>query len=127
MHYTETMEWFIPGNVPSKKNSLHPRNRGKRMISSKYEQYKRSVESYLIKMSKSFKKALKEKEKPYEIGFFFIKPTKHAADYTNKIDTVQDVLVSFGLLPSDEMDVIKPIPLGYEVNREKAGVIIRLL
>lgn len=119
---------FIKGNVPSSKNSKQWT--GKYLISSKtVRNYinKFSYQFYSLENIKKFKEMLKDKEKPYKIGFYFIRDTKRKFDYINILQIVCDLMVKAGMIEDDNADEIIPVFLGYEVNKENSGVRIEVL
>ena len=120
------MSIFIPGNVPSSKNSK--RWTGKMLINSKttMKYISKTKGDYLINKQK-FKKLIKGKSKPYKISFKFIRGTKHKFDYINPCQTVQDLMVKNNWLDDDNCNEIIPIFEEYEYNKEKPGVIISVL
>ena len=120
------MPIFIPGNVPSSKNSK--RWTGKMLINSKttMKYISKTKGDYLINKPK-FIKLLKGKSKPYKISFKFIRGTKHKFDYINPCQTVQDLMVKNKWIDDDNCNEIIPIFEKYEYNKEKPGVIISVL
>ena len=73
--------WFIPGNVPSSKNSRQWT--GKYFVASKsVQQWRRDTKPYWIKFKDEFLEELEGLGQPYYISFEFIRKTKHF--YGNK-------------------------------------------
>lgn len=70
---------------------------------------------------------IKDKKKPYYIGFYFIRNSKRKFDYNNLTQLPQDLMVKYKWLEDDNADYIVPIGLGYTVNKAKAGLIITVL
>lgn len=119
---------FIAGNVPSSKNSKQWT--GKCLISSK------TVREYMSKFAyqfnslenkKNFKEMLNEKQKPYKVGFYFIRDSKRKFDYINIAQIVQDLMVKNGWVEDDNCNELLPVFLGYEVDKENPGVKITVL
>lgn len=119
---------YIKGNVASKKNSK--RWIGKALIDSK------AVDRYLklynyqwsdYKNISKFKTLVKDLKKPYNIGFYFIRQTIRAFDYNNISQLPQDLMVKYGWLEDDNCNILKPVYLGYEKDKDNAGIIIRVL
>ena len=70
------MKIFIPGNVPSSKNSK--RWTGKMLINSKtVMNYIKESKGYYLEYKNQFKKELKQHEYPVKISFKFIRKSKH--------------------------------------------------
>jgi len=116
---------FIPGNVPSSKNGKQWT--GKYLVSSKSTQawYKNSKDS-MQSNKDSFLFWLKDLEAPYHVAFKFIRKSRHPFDYVNPLQTIQDAMVKHGWIEDDNADVIVPVLLPYEYDKEKPGVYISI-
>jgi hypothetical protein len=116
---------FIPGNVPSSKNSRIYNSKTKRSFPSK------TVQRY-ISMSKPFWVANKDKfldmskysQYPMQVHFLFVRGTKHRFDYINPAQTVQDLMVDYNWVPDDNADYIIPVFEPYQYDKTKPGVYI---
>jgi len=114
-------EIFIPGNVPSSKNSKQWT--GKMLINSKAtRKYISNTRIYYMKNKMKFRKMLKNKRRPYKIYFKFIRGTKHKFDYLNPAQTVQDLMVKNGWIMDDNCDEMMPIFDKYEYDKNNCGV-----
>lgn len=114
---------FIPGNVPSSKNSR--RNFGNLSLPSKATvQWRNNTAIYWAKHRNTFKKMIKGKEKPYKINFLFVRGTKHAFDYINPAQTIQDEMVKYRWIEDDDCHNIIPNFSPYIYDKNKAGVFI---
>ena len=126
---------FIPGSVPSSKNSKVWT--GKFLVHSKATQaYMSNTKFYWAKYRSEFQKAVKHMPKPLYIGFHFVRATRHKYDFINPLQTVQDLMVEYRWLEDDNMEEMIPFPItdtvnGKEVftsyNKTKPGVYIKLL
>jgi len=112
---------FIPGNVPSSKNSR--RWTGKYSIASKqtYNYWKESYDFWKDNAEK-VSKYLKKKSFPVKVYFKFYRKSKHKFDYINPAQTIQDQMVKFGWISDDNSDVIIPIFEEYVYDPKKPGV-----
>jgi Holliday junction resolvase RusA-like endonuclease len=120
------MKWFIPGNVPSSKNSR--RWTGKYFIASKATmKYRSDTESYYKKFASSFVKEFAKYEAPVYISFKFIRGTRHKFDYVNPLQTVQDEMTKHGWIEDDNASFIVPVLEQYEYHKQNPGVIIEIL
>lgn len=124
--------WEIKGNVPSKKNSKRIVIRGKHPLllpSELHETYKKQTALQYQVFGIEFRRAVKfyELEYPLRVEFTFIRGSKHRADFTNALDTVQDIMVSEKWLPDDDMLHIIPSFQPMEYDKNNPGVIIKLL
>lgn len=122
---------FIPYNVPSSKNSKIWT--GKVLIWSKTAmRYKdRSKEHYLLN-KRDFINMLRGKDKPYHIGFHFVRDNRHVFDFINMVQTVQDLMIEYGYIDDDNCDEMLPFPLAindnyYSYDKNKPGVYIEIL
>lgn len=119
-------EWFIPGNVPSSKNSR--RWTGKYFIASKTTmKYRDDTDEYWTNLRDEFVEELSKYEAPYLIGFQFIRGTRHKFDYVNPLQTVQDQMVKYNWIEDDNAEFIIPVIIPYEYNKESPGVKIVIL
>jgi len=120
---------FIPGNVPSSKNGR--RWTGRYFIVSKQTAtYYKTSKEFWKKNKKDFLKLLKAKssgDNPYRISFKFVRKSKHKFDYINPAQTIQDEMVKYGWITDDNADVMMPIFLEYEYDKENPGVYINVL
>jgi len=121
---------FISGNVPSLKNSKRIIMRGHKpsLISSKsVMRYKEEFGFQYIHHRNVFRELIKGKEKPYWIGFYFVRDTKSRFDYINIAQLPLDLMTKFGWLEDDDANNVIPVFLGYEVDKRNAGVRIEVL
>jgi len=136
---------FINGNVPSLKNSKVKTSRG--IFSSKsvkkylanlgiqrYSSSRKEVIGYKTK-SNTFQdeivpqiiKLLENKEAPYEIGFHFVRGSKHSFDFNNANQLIADLIVAHNVIEDDNMDYFIPYAFKiennfYSYNKENPGV-----
>lgn len=124
---------YIPYEVMSSKNSrvieyLYRKGEKSKMPilkhSQQYEEYTIRTAAYWKKNLSRFREMIADKETPYRIGFYFIRVTKEIFDYTNLMQGPLDLMVEHKWLPDDNIKIVMPIPLGYEVYRESQGLII---
>lgn len=117
---------FVPGNVPSSKNSRQWT--GKYSIASKTcQKYYKASEEFYTQYKDDFKLKLKGLEPPYKVVFCFCRGSKHKFDYINPAQTVQDQMVKYGWLDDDNADNLIPIFHPYTYDKDKAGVYINVL
>jgi len=92
-----TFNIFIPGEVPSSKNSKQWT--GTHLVSSKTTQtYIRNTAKDYEKYAESFIQATNSLPKPLKISFLFVRGSKRRFDYINPLQTVQDLMVKHGWL-----------------------------
>lgn len=128
------MKIKIDGNIPSLKNSkqiFFNKRTGKSFITASS-----TVKKYLDSKGyqwedkntvKAFKDRLEGLEKPYKIGFYFIRDSKRKFDYINALQLPLDLMTANGWIDDDNCDEIIPVILGYEVDKTNAGVIIEVI
>lgn len=131
---------FIPGNVPSSKNSkqismpttkdgrvVKGRN-GKKVVivrhSEQVQKYLKTSEQFYIDMQPLFKSFIQDKTKPLQIRFKFNRLTRHNFDYINALQIVQDLMVKHKWIDDDNADELKPIFDDYEYLPDNPGVLI---
>lgn len=139
---------FIPGNVPSKKNSKQIGYRtnygsGKKLmycgkpvtpiiISSAITlKYEKAKEGYYSGMAPAFRMMVGDLPMPYVVEFFFIRETKALFDFGNACQVILDLMQKHGWVGNDSIDHILPIPrlngVAWTVDKQNAGVIIRIV
>jgi len=143
----KTYEFFIPGNVPSLKNSKIKTKRGifpsktvvkylQEMGIKSYSVRDKQVEDYKTRPNK-FKEHLRkfpklhEKHYPIEVGFHFIRRTAADFDFNNATQIIQDLLVAHDYITDDSMRFFIPYVLkvdgtNYSIDKENPGVILKL-
>lgn len=119
------MKWFIPGNVPSSKNSR--RWTGKFFIASKITmKYRKDTDSIYKKHASSFAKEFAKYESPVYISFKFTRGSRHKFDHVNPLQTVQDEMVKHGWIEDDNATFIIPVIEDYNYDKENPGVLIKI-
>lgn len=136
---------FIKGSVPSLKNSKVKTSKGifssksvkkylanlgiQRYSCSKKEVigYKTKPNIFLTEIIPKVKKLLENKPIPYEIGFHFVRNTKHKFDFNNANQLIADLLVAHDAIEDDNMDYFIPYALKmndcfYSYDKENPGV-----
>jgi len=139
---------FIPYNTPSLKNSKIKTSRGifpsktvKDYISNlgiqRYSASRKEVIGYKNRpnqielLREKFNKVLEGKEPPFEIGFHFVRRTKHKFDFNNANQIIADLLVAHNIIEEDNMDIFIPYALKiddrfYTIDKENPGVYIKI-
>lgn len=118
---------FIPGNVPSSKNSRQIMRAGGRIIVGKgklVRDYERDTALIYANECKKFVKAYKGKDYPLRPVFSFVRSTKRRFDWINAMQIVQDLMVKHGWLPDDSTDYLMPVPGEVTYDKTNPGVII---
>jgi len=138
---------FISGNVPSLKNSKvktskgifssptvkkYLRGLGIQSFSSGRGEVKGYVrrDNEFLACKPFFDKHLTEK--PFEIGFHFIRGTRHKFDFNNATQIIADLMTAHNFIEDDDMDNFLPYPLkidgkAYSYDKENPGVLIMVL
>lgn len=124
------MQIFIPGNVPSSKN-----NRvwtGRFFVESKRTKaYRKESQESFEFHREAFLEKLSKLEKPYKVGFHFIRNSKHKYDWVNPVQTIQDLMVEYEWIDDDNVEEMIPIPFKVKgaystYDKENPGVKIKL-
>ena len=140
---------FIPGNVPSSKNSRINTKNGS--FASKtvkaylnnlgiqsYSSRKKTVKGYINRpnlienLREDFLKQIEGKVLPLEIGFHFVRGTKHKFDFHNIVQVILDLMTAHDLIIDDNMDCAIPFALKidskfYSVDKFNPGVWIKII
>lgn len=117
---------FIPGNVPSSKNSRVWT--GKHFIASKaVRKWRDDTAPYWLKYKQDFLDKLDGVSKPYKVSMKFVRGSKHRFDYINPAQTIQDEMVKYGWLEDDDASNIIPVFEEFEYNKLKPGVYVDII
>lgn len=141
---------WISGNVPSLKNSKVKTSQGifssktvkkylanlgiQRYSSSRKEVigYKTRPNIFQEQIVPQIIELLKNKKPPFEIGFHFVRGTKHKFDFNNANQLIADLIVAHNVLEDDNMDHFIPFALKidgkfYNIDKENPGVYIKII
>ena len=138
-------EIFIPGNVPSLKNSKIKTSRGV-FASKTVRKYlqKQGIVKYSVREKKVVDYKTRDNEfaknekfftqlgkAPHKIGFHFVRGSKHKFDFHNAVQILADLMVAHGFIPEDDMDHFIPFPykkekLWYSYDKTNPGVWIKI-
>lgn len=145
---------FIPGNVPSLKNSKVKTSKGifpsktvskylKSFGISSYSSEKKIVSiqkkfngnrfiDYFLKEELDKINELRKEKKPICIGFHFIRDSKRRFDFGNACQIICDLMTAYDIIEDDNMNCLIPIPLmvdynWYSYDKENPGVLIKVI
>lgn len=138
---------FIPGNVPSSKNSkvatstglFHSKTVGKYLRSlgiMSYSVSRKTVTGYKTIPStypiKELVDLFSGSAKPVKVGLHFVRKTKMQFDFHNISQVIFDLMVAHGIIDDDNMDCVLPFPFKiedrwYSVDKDNPGVYISIL
>jgi len=143
------MKIFIPGNVPSLKNSKVATSRGiffsktvRKYLQSlgvkNYSVRNRTVENYKTRPNlfeeavRPMRECLANVKPPHLIGFYFVRKTRRKFDLMNAGHIIFDLLVAHKVLEDDSCDFLIPVPIQingkwYTVDKEKPGTYLFIL
>jgi Holliday junction resolvase RusA-like endonuclease len=119
------MRVFIPGNVPSSKNSRVWT--GKFFIASKaVQKWRKDTLQWWQTMRPHF---LIDDNRiyPMKLGITFVRGNKHKFDYNNMANTVLDEMVRHGWIEDDNADIVIPVFFPYKYDKEHPGVYLEIL
>lgn len=118
--------FWISSNTPSSKNSKQWT--GTHLVSSKAVNIwlKATKEEWEFQKD-YFLDSISELPFPLYIEFTFYRKSKHAFDYINMAQIMQDTMVEMQWLPEDNADIVKPYFGDYVYDKEKPGVLITIL
>lgn len=116
---------FIPGNVPSSKNSKVWT--GKMLIKNKTSQeYEKSVQ-YIFNASRSkFLAMVEGKDKPYRISFKFVFKDKRRRDLHNMVQLPMDMMVKARWIDDDDYTNVIPVFEMPEVDKVNPGLYVKV-
>ena len=135
---------FIPGNVPSLKNSKIKTDKGifpsktvvKYLRSLGIKSYSSSKKIITIYRKYPYKfgpivepmrQELKTAKRPHVVMFHFVRDSKRKFDFINAVQIIADLLVAADIILDDDMDNFIPYPwrrVGqwYSYDKDKPGV-----
>jgi hypothetical protein len=134
---------FIPGNVPSLKNSKIKTSRGifpsktvKSYLSSlgiqSYSASKKEVKGYKTRENIFLElfKDIKIEKYPVIVHFHFVRDSKRKWDFNNANSILTDLMTAHNIIEDDNMDCIIPQCLWidnkqYSYDKEKPGVYVK--
>ena len=123
------MNIFIPGNVPSSKNSRVWT--GKFFVSSKaVTKWRKDTKPYWEDNLALFNDMLLDAYdgiSPIRLEITFVRNSKHKFDYINPCQTIMDEMVKYGWLPDDNADIVIPVFEPYEYDKSNPGVYLEIL
>jgi hypothetical protein len=121
---------FIPGNVPSLKNSKVKTSRGifpsktvtkyiRSLNIQAFSSSKRIVKgyadpsrpNYIEGQRAKFKAMMKGKGEPIFIGYHHVRNSKRLFDFSNSVEIVQDLLTAHKFIEDDNVQYVFPIPM----------------
>jgi hypothetical protein len=129
---------FIPGNVPSSKNS-------KQIVRSKtgipfltnsklsynYKKDKKSVFAWFRirfeKMKLGGPNAFSSATPMIYLGFYFVRDSRRKFDFNNASQILCDLMVEHKWIEDDNASFLTPVFLGYEVDTEDPGVYLTVM
>jgi len=125
----EVTRIFIPGEVPSSKNSQQICMRGGRRILSKSKfasQYDKKT-LIIYKESQPIFLSMIPYEYPLFVLFQFIRRTNGVFDYCNLVQSVQDQMTRANWIPDDRMTYLVPVFIPYYKDKDNPGVWISIV
>lgn len=122
---------FLPGNVPSLKNSKVKTSRGifssptvtrylRTLNIQGFNSRKKTVKGYvdpnrpnLFKqvVEKRFAEMKKGKRDPIFIGYHQVRNSKRKFDFSNSVELIQDLLTSHDMIEDDNISYVFPVPM----------------
>lgn len=123
---------FIPGNVPSSKNSRSlaiVNGKPKSFESKLCREYRKQNGGLFMDLHKKFSQSLIGKSKPYRIEFLFARKTKQRFDHHNAVQLLLDMMSEYGWIVDDNADEALAVPpiKPYFIDKNNPGVYITVL
>jgi len=123
---------FIPGAVPSSKNSRIRTKSGLFIASKATQTWRKNTMQYWSLYRRAFVEQCIGKSQPFFVGLHFVRGTKHRWDFINPCQTVQDEMTHHGWIADDSVEEMLPLPLMvdgsyWSYDKNHAGVYIKVL
>ena len=117
------MRIYIPGNVPSLKNSKQWT--GSHLVPSKtVQRYKKEAGPHYLIKKKQFLEMVENRITPLYLSFHFIRDSRRKFDFHNAVQIVLDMMTEYGWIPDDNADEVVPFFLPYSYQKGQGGVYI---
>lgn len=114
---------YLPGNVPSLKNTK--RVVKNRLIDSKrVREYRKYLEPFMKEKKGDFLYMIENLVPPYKVHFQFIRDSRRKFDYHNAIHILADLMAQHGWIEDDNADVFIPVFDKYKYSKGNGGVYI---
>lgn len=124
--FTKEKSIFIPGNVPSSKNSKQM-TRGRVLLSSKaVRKYIDNYSFFWLLYEPDFNFLIKKYNKPYEIEFLFTRDSIRSFDYINIVQLPLDLMQRYKWIENDDVYNVKPFFADFHVDKNNPGVEIKI-
>lgn len=110
----------LTGLIPSKKNSRINTRSGRSFPSKKYAQWRTEAMLQISQQARGFQTITE----PVAIHFTLFFDTKRRADLDNKIASIFDMLVDYGILADDSWQVVPTFSVQAVYRKGKAGAVV---
>jgi Holliday junction resolvase RusA-like endonuclease len=121
---------YIPGNVPSSKNSrqLVGGDKPKSFESKLCREYRKQNAAMFFNLRERFLQMAEGKPKPLRVEFLFARETRRRFDYHNAVQLVLDLMTEYKWIRDDNADEIVAVPpvKPYFISKDKPGVYITI-
>jgi Holliday junction resolvase RusA-like endonuclease len=122
---------FIPGNVPSSKNSrqLVGGDKPRSFESALCRQYRKQNSGHFFDLRKKFLQMAEGKQKPLRVEFLFARKTKQRFDHHNAVQLIFDMMTEYNWIIDDNADEAVAVPpvRPYFNSKDNPGVYITVL
>ena len=115
---------WIKGNVPSSKNSKVRTKSGLMIHSKQSREYYDATQVDWIDNRMKFEAMFAKEPKPWYVGFYFVRKSKHKFDYNNANQSLTDLMTKYEWIDDDNADEIKPVFINYHYDKLNPGVYI---
>ena len=125
------MEIFIPGNVPSSKNSRMRTRSGIFIKSPLCFKYEKATKVIWEEKAEEVRQLTDNAEKPILIGLHFVRDSRRKCDFHNLVQFIADLMVKYKWIEDDNMTQVFFVPYirngtYYSVNKNECGVWIKV-
>lgn len=125
------MEIFIPGNVPSSKNSRMRTRSGIFIKSSLCFKYEKATKVIWEEKAEEVRQLTDNADKPILIGLHFVRDSRRKCDFHNLVQFIADLMVKYKWIEDDNMTQVFFVPyirngIYYSVNKDECGVWIKV-
>ena len=110
--------FFLPGIIPSKKNSrITDRRTGRSFPSALYKEWHRLSTRSIPKVSVPG---------PVSVRISFLLPNKRVRDLTNMAESIMDLLVDCSVIDDDRWTICRSVTLRSALNPSRPGAMVEI-
>lgn len=119
--------------IPAKMKKDGTMSKPRLIWSKQANSYRENSRKYFVTNRKAFSQLKSMVEKPYLVGFHFVRASEKLFDFHNMVQTVSDIMTDCDWLYDDNIEEFIPVPLKndigkyWSIDRDEPGVYIKMI